>query len=208
MAIIATAGDGKTFTPAPEDTHQGVCVDIIDKGELPNAYKPGTTQRTDQQTRRRRLAVRAGDRQRATPFAEAADRLGVEQRREAAPHALLHLGVGVRHRRGADDVAVLAGDALRLAADPGVDAERARLGKEIARLEGEIAKAEAKLGNASLRHTSRLRKNTGQKRSESAGARHTDSGFCMPFWPLAPVFPARAASFLIANASKNGGWAM
>lgn len=44
MAIIARASDGQTFTPAPEGTHQGVCVDIIDKGEMPNAFKPGTTQ--------------------------------------------------------------------------------------------------------------------------------------------------------------------
>lgn len=34
MAIIATAGDSKTFTPAPAGVHQAVCVDVIDKGIL------------------------------------------------------------------------------------------------------------------------------------------------------------------------------
>ncbi len=32
MAIIATAGDSTTHTPAPAGTHQAVCVDVIDKG--------------------------------------------------------------------------------------------------------------------------------------------------------------------------------
>lgn len=38
MAIIATAGEsGEARTPAPEGTHQAVCVDVIDKGivEMP-----------------------------------------------------------------------------------------------------------------------------------------------------------------------------
>ncbi len=38
MAIIATAGDGKTFTPAPQGVHQAVCVDVIDKGILEVTY--------------------------------------------------------------------------------------------------------------------------------------------------------------------------
>lgn len=45
MPIIATAGTSKSYTPAPEGTHQAVCVDVIDKGEQPNPFKPGTTQR-------------------------------------------------------------------------------------------------------------------------------------------------------------------
>lgn len=44
MPLIATAGDSKTFTPAPEGTHQAVCVDVIDKGLLPNRFKEGTFQ--------------------------------------------------------------------------------------------------------------------------------------------------------------------
>lgn len=34
MPIIATAGDTKSFTPAPTGVHQGICVDVIDKGIL------------------------------------------------------------------------------------------------------------------------------------------------------------------------------
>jgi hypothetical protein len=45
MPIIATGGDSKTFTPAPEGTHQAVCVDVIDKGMLPNKFKEGALQR-------------------------------------------------------------------------------------------------------------------------------------------------------------------
>jgi hypothetical protein len=44
MPIIATATQSKTFTPAPEGTHQAVCVDVIDKGLQPNTFKPGTMQ--------------------------------------------------------------------------------------------------------------------------------------------------------------------
>jgi hypothetical protein len=32
MAIIATAGTGESFTPAPQGVHQAVCVDVVDKG--------------------------------------------------------------------------------------------------------------------------------------------------------------------------------
>jgi hypothetical protein len=45
MPIIATANESKTFTPAPEGTHQAVCVDVIDKGMLPNQFKAGALQR-------------------------------------------------------------------------------------------------------------------------------------------------------------------
>jgi hypothetical protein len=44
MPIIASAGDSKMFTPAPEGVHQAVCVDVIDRGWLPNQFKPGTEQ--------------------------------------------------------------------------------------------------------------------------------------------------------------------
>ena len=44
MPIIATAGESKNYTPAPEGTHQAVCVDVIDLGQKPNPFKPGTTQ--------------------------------------------------------------------------------------------------------------------------------------------------------------------
>src|SRR4051794_14606703 len=44
MPIMATAGDSKTYTPAPEGTHQAICMDVIDLGRLPNTFKPGTTQ--------------------------------------------------------------------------------------------------------------------------------------------------------------------
>lgn len=45
MAIMATAGDGKAYTPAPSGVHHAVAVDVIDKGLQPNQFKPGTTQR-------------------------------------------------------------------------------------------------------------------------------------------------------------------
>lgn len=38
MAIIATAGDSKSYTPAPAGSHQAVCVDVIDKGVLEVTY--------------------------------------------------------------------------------------------------------------------------------------------------------------------------
>lgn len=44
MPLIATANEGKTFTPAPEGTHQAICVDVIDKGMHPNKFKPGHMQ--------------------------------------------------------------------------------------------------------------------------------------------------------------------
>lgn len=44
MAIIATASESRTFTPAPEGTHQAVCVDVIDKGMMPNPFKDGALQ--------------------------------------------------------------------------------------------------------------------------------------------------------------------
>lgn len=44
MPIIATAGDSKSYTPAPEGTHQAVCVDVIDIGLKPNPFKEGAMQ--------------------------------------------------------------------------------------------------------------------------------------------------------------------
>lgn len=44
MPIIATASESKNFTPAPQGTHQAVCVDVIDKGMLPNKFKEGALQ--------------------------------------------------------------------------------------------------------------------------------------------------------------------
>lgn len=44
MPIYASAGSGTSFTPAPAGTHQAVCVDVIDRGQQPNPFKPGTTQ--------------------------------------------------------------------------------------------------------------------------------------------------------------------
>jgi len=41
MPIIATAGEGKNYTPAPEGTHQAVCVDVIYIGLKPNPFKDG-----------------------------------------------------------------------------------------------------------------------------------------------------------------------
>ncbi len=45
MPFIVTGSDTKMYTPAPEGTQQGVCVDIIDLGMLPNPFKEGTFQR-------------------------------------------------------------------------------------------------------------------------------------------------------------------
>lgn len=42
MPIIATAGDSKSFTPAPSGVHQAVCVDVIDKGVLEVTYSGKT----------------------------------------------------------------------------------------------------------------------------------------------------------------------
>jgi hypothetical protein len=44
MPIIAKGSDRKSFAPAPEGTHQAVCVDILDKGMLPNKFKEGQLQ--------------------------------------------------------------------------------------------------------------------------------------------------------------------
>jgi hypothetical protein len=38
MPIIATAGDSKSYTPAPAGAHVAVCVDVIDKGILEVTY--------------------------------------------------------------------------------------------------------------------------------------------------------------------------
>lgn len=42
MPIIATAGENKTYTPAPQGVHQAVCVDVIDKGVLEVTYSGKT----------------------------------------------------------------------------------------------------------------------------------------------------------------------
>lgn len=42
--IIATASETKNYAPAPEGTHQGVCVDVIDVGLKPNPFREGTQQ--------------------------------------------------------------------------------------------------------------------------------------------------------------------
>ena len=44
MPFMVSGSDSKTFTPAPEGTHQAVCVDVIDKGWLPNPFKEGSQQ--------------------------------------------------------------------------------------------------------------------------------------------------------------------
>lgn len=44
MPIIATGSETKHYTPAPEGTHQAVCVDVIDLGMKPNPFKEGAQQ--------------------------------------------------------------------------------------------------------------------------------------------------------------------
>jgi len=44
MPIIATGSDTKHYTPAPEGTHQAVCVDVIDIGMKPNPFKENAQQ--------------------------------------------------------------------------------------------------------------------------------------------------------------------
>lgn len=39
MAIIAKAGDGQNYAPAPEGTHQAVAVDVIDKGLMESNFQ-------------------------------------------------------------------------------------------------------------------------------------------------------------------------
>jgi hypothetical protein len=38
VPIIATAGDSKTYTPAPEGVHHAVCVDVIDLGMVESSF--------------------------------------------------------------------------------------------------------------------------------------------------------------------------
>ena len=38
MALMVTAGDSKSYAPAPAGVHQAVCVDVIDKGILEVTY--------------------------------------------------------------------------------------------------------------------------------------------------------------------------
>ena len=38
MPIYASAGESKTFEPAPAGTHQAVCVDVIDKGMVETQF--------------------------------------------------------------------------------------------------------------------------------------------------------------------------
>lgn len=49
MAIIATARESQTFPPAPEGMHQGVCVDVIDRGMVESTWngKPKTQRKID-----------------------------------------------------------------------------------------------------------------------------------------------------------------
>jgi len=44
MPIYASAGENKTYTPAPSGTHQAVCVDVIDIGLKPNMFREGAMQ--------------------------------------------------------------------------------------------------------------------------------------------------------------------
>ncbi len=45
MPIVATAGDGKVFTPAPAGLHQAVCVDVVDLGLLKVTFAGETKQK-------------------------------------------------------------------------------------------------------------------------------------------------------------------
>jgi hypothetical protein len=42
--MVSGSDSGTTFAPAPEGTHQAVCVDIIDQGMKPNPFKNGALQ--------------------------------------------------------------------------------------------------------------------------------------------------------------------
>lgn len=44
MPFMVSAGESKNYTPAPEGTHQAVCVDVIDQGMKPNQFKAGALQ--------------------------------------------------------------------------------------------------------------------------------------------------------------------
>lgn len=44
MPFIVSSGGSKNYTPAPEGTHQAVCVDVIDQGMKPNQFKAGAMQ--------------------------------------------------------------------------------------------------------------------------------------------------------------------
>lgn len=44
MPTYADGGNATTRTPAPEGTHQAVCVDVIDLGKVPNKFKDGALQ--------------------------------------------------------------------------------------------------------------------------------------------------------------------
>lgn len=45
MAIMVTAGENKDYAPAPEGTHQAVCCDVIDLGEVLDTFNPGKKKR-------------------------------------------------------------------------------------------------------------------------------------------------------------------
>jgi hypothetical protein len=45
MPIMVSGSESKNYTPAPEGGHHAVCVDIIEKGMLPNPFKDGELQR-------------------------------------------------------------------------------------------------------------------------------------------------------------------
>jgi hypothetical protein len=38
MPIYATAGEGRTYSPAPEGVHHAVCCDVIDKGVIESSF--------------------------------------------------------------------------------------------------------------------------------------------------------------------------
>lgn len=45
MPFMVSGNESKTYAPAPEGTHQAVCVDIIDQGMKPNPFRDGAMQR-------------------------------------------------------------------------------------------------------------------------------------------------------------------
>ena len=44
MGIVATIDNRKDFEPVTEMIQPGILADIVDKGQVPNKFKPGTTQ--------------------------------------------------------------------------------------------------------------------------------------------------------------------